>query len=190
MILSLSSCGEKSVEEKSVELTVDNISQYLAINAVVTDCNVETDSGSVGGLYYENYNGDATVQIKVVNQSGAKFENVIIECELKTFVDCYPACHGWEFNTGNKNSGEESSLDTNTKTIQIILPYDGNWDDTEYLTLEMYDEGHKFITAPWELSNCYINIVSVTGTVVGGKPNIPNADTKNDEPVMSPRGEE
>ena len=188
-ILSLSSCGEKRVE-----LTVDNISHYLNIDAFVTDCNVETDSGSVGGLKYKNYSGDATVQVKAVNQSGAKFENVIIECELKTFVTCYPACHGWEFKTGNKNSGKESPLDKNTKTIKIVLPYDGNWSDTEYLTLEMYDEGKKFITAPLELSNCYLYITNVSGTVVGGKPNIASNNTQNEEiaeeEIMYPMGEE
>ena len=29
-----------------------------------------------------------------------------------------------------------------------------------------YDEGKKFITAPWELSDCYLYITNVSGTVV------------------------
>ena len=188
ILLSLSSCGDKRVE-----LTVDNIKHYINLDAIVADCNVEAESGSVMGIKYKNYRGDAKIEVNAVNQSGAKFENVIIECELYTHLETYPAKHGWEFNNGNRNSGTDSYKDTNTKKIRIVLPYDGNWSHTESLSFVMYDEGRKFLASPLELSYCYLNILSVSGTAVGGKPNIPQTnDTQNEEveeEIMYPMGD-
>jgi len=168
MALSLFSCGGKRVE-----LTTDNIDQYLDISAVVKDSDVEAVPASIYGAYYKNYEGDATVELQVVNQSGAKFENVEIECELYTHVDLFPICCGWEFDSGNVNSGTSSNSDKNSKRVRIVLPYDGNWRDTENLTLEIYEGGSM---DPSELSSCYVKILSVSGTAVGGKPQKTNSD--------------
>ncbi len=160
IVISLAACGS------SVKLTTENINNYLSIKASVSDCNVEKESGSILGIPYNTYNGDATAKIEVVNQSGAKFENVTITCKVYTFVDCIPGPvgYGWEFNNGNNQTGNNPHTDMNYKTITITLPYDGNWDSQENLTLKLYEDGIKYITAPYELDGCYVDIIDVTGT--------------------------
>lgn len=161
LMVSLCACGGGK------KLTTDNINEYLSISATVTDCDVSKDSGSIRGIGYSAYDGEATVKIAVVNQSGANFENVKITCEVSTYVDCIPGPHayGWEFNNGNKQTGTKAHVDKNYKTVTITLPYDGNWSSTEKLTLELYEDGINYISSPYDLSNCYVTITDVSGTV-------------------------
>ncbi len=162
MALSLCACGGGTEE-----LTVDNIYDYLDIDASVADCEVTEDSHSIGGFGFNSYEGEATVEVSVVNQSDAKFEDVTITCEVCTDVSCISksARYGWEFNSGNQQTGQEPHTDRNYKTIEISLPYDGNWEDTEDLSLVLYDDGINFIHAPYDFMACYVHVVDVTGKV-------------------------
>ena len=162
MLLNLTACGAGG----GIELTTDNIKEYVSIKASVVDSEVEKDSGSVGGLYYKNYEGEATVKLEVVNQSGAKFENVSIVCEVYTFpyFNADGPTYGWEFKSGNKQYLNNVADSENYKSITITLPYDGNWSTTENLELVMYTETSKIPVTPSELSTCYVRIVSVSGT--------------------------
>lgn len=161
MCLSLCACGG------GTKLTTDNIKNYLSIKASVSNCEVDKKRDSILGVGVTSYNGEATVEIEVVNQSGATFENVSITCDVFTYVDCIPGPHayGWEFDSGNEQTGLHPHTDKNYKTITITLPYDGNWSKTEKLSLELYEDGINYITAPYDLSNCYITITDVSGTV-------------------------
>ena len=161
MCLGLCACGGKKVE-----LTTDNIKEYLSIEATVVNADVDSSSGSVGGFYYKNYSGVATVKLEVVNQSGAKFANVSIVCELYTFPVFYKGgpAYGWEFTSGNQQYLNEVTDSENYKSISISLPYDGNWSTTVNLELELYTSVSKLGVPPSELSSCYVRIISVTGT--------------------------
>ena len=75
LCMGLSGCGNKN-------LTTGNIKEYLNISATVLDSTVNGSSKSVAGIYTKSYSGSAKVQIQVTNQSGAKFENVKIECKI------------------------------------------------------------------------------------------------------------
>ena len=169
-LLSVCACGNSESSDKRIELSVDNINQYIKLSTEIKDCTINKDSNSILGILYVDYSGNATVKISAVNQSGAKFENVTITCEIYTSVSSYPIPYGWEFNYGNKNTGK-TNLDKNSKTLTISLPYDGNWSDTESLTLKLYDQSYYATTAPGELYGCYIKILNVSGTAIGGTPN-------------------
>ena len=170
MCLSLCACSstDKQTEPTKTELTKSNIEHYLAFTSNV-DCKVETETGSIYGFYYKNYSGSATANIKVVNQSGAKFENVTITLKLYnvTFnANSEGIICGWEFTSGNHFEGSTLANAINYKTITITLPYDGNWSGTETLELALYTQWSDMITSPSKLSRLSYEIVKVTGNVI------------------------
>lgn len=169
LCLSLCACGkpEKQPTTQTITLTTANIKSYLHIDADVIDCNIDDEQGSILGLYYKNYKGDAEVEIEVVNQSTATFENVTIVCDVYTYVECEntSSWYGWEFDYGNEYSGGKTRSDKNSKRITITLPSGGNWSDTETLSFVAYDDQANFLFGPSELTLCGIDIISVTGTV-------------------------
>ena len=167
LCLSLCACGEKEEPLTEKKLTTDNIGSFLNIDANVIDCDIQEEKGSVYGLFYKLFEGDAQIEIEVVNQSDAKFTDVTIECEVYTYVTCETtdSWYGWEFDYGNNNSGGKSHSDKNSKRITIKLPNDGNWSNTEDLTFVAYDSQMNFLFGPSELTICGIEIISVTGTV-------------------------
>ena len=163
--LSLAACGGG----KKTELTKENIGDYLAFTSSV-DCSMDTDSGSVLGLFYKNYSGDAAADIRIINQTGAKFENVTITLKLKAMnfdANQNGLICGWEFTSGNNHEGTSRSDALNYKTIKVALPYDGNWNTTEHLKLVLYSKWSDLIGSPSGLNSIYFEVTDVTGTVVG-----------------------
>ena len=166
MVLSLAACGDEG--GKKTELTKDNVKDYLAFSSNV-DCNVNTDKGSVGGFGYKNYSGDATAEIKITNQTGAKFENVKLNLKLK-IITCEVGKKGlicgWEFKNGNHQEGSTRANYLSYKTISVDLPYDGNWNTSENIELVLYSQWSDLVMAPMKLSNVSIEVVDATGSVV------------------------
>mgnify|MGYP000068346956 FL=1 len=158
--LGLTGCGNNKVE-----LTLENVKEYLNITASVTDSDVEKTSKSVAGIYTKAYKGTSKVELRVTNQSGMKFQNVEIKCKLSVFNRTAGGIYGWEFNTQNVHEGETLS-DDNYKYVTIVLPYDGNWSGTEKLTLKPYSDGYKFTFDVKELDSCQLEIISVSGTAI------------------------
>lgn len=161
MVLSLCAC------EKEIPLTTENIQEYLSVSAIVEDCEIE--SSKIFGITF--YDGKATLKINTFKKSNVTFQNVTIKCKVYTGVETSPSfyeLYGWEFNSGNKQTGTTSVTDENYKIITIDLPYNGEWSGKEKLTLEWYEGGtHR----PYELgettwSGYGVEIVEVTGTVV------------------------
>ena len=164
LVLSLCACTEKQPSE--IELTEANIYEYLSIATDVKSSTVDSEKESIMGIGITTHTGDATIDINVVNQSPNHFKNATITCEIYTFVNLYPAGYGWEFDYGNRQTGTSSNNDENYKAITISLPYDGNWNGTESLSLALYDDGSEFMfQAPAALKSCYLRIVDVKGTV-------------------------
>lgn len=165
LMLSLCACGGSGGKTK---LTKENINEYLAITSTV-DCNIDTDSGSIGGLGYKNYSGNATADIKITNQSGAKFENVNITLKLEVLTfdaNKEGLICGWEFSSGNKHEGTTMADAINYKTVTVSLPYDGNWSSTEKLELALYSQWSDLLLSPAKLSSVYVSVEEVTGTIV------------------------
>lgn len=164
MCLSLCACGSSN-QPQPITLTTANIREYLSISAAVESCNIDEEKHSFLGITRTIYTGDARVKIQAVNQSGRNFKNVIIKCRISTTVDgMFEAPYGWEFTSGNQQTGTNPLTDENYKIITITLPYDGNWSDTESLSLEFYEASFGFVS-PVKLSDCDIKIMEVTGTV-------------------------
>lgn len=165
LVLSLAACGKK-------ELTSDNIKDYLSFSSTV-DCDVETDEGfvtiDVYPISYKIYSGEATADIKITNQTGAKFENAKLELKLK-IITCEAnedglIC-GWEFKKGGHKEGSNRGNYLSYKTITVDLPYDGNWNTSEIIELVLYSKWKDLSSAPMELSNVSIEVVSATGSIV------------------------
>lgn len=161
--LCLAACSSSS----SKELTTENIGEYLSIKANVIDSNVTTKNSTVAGIGIKSYSGSSTVGLQIVNQSSAKFENVEITLEVSTDLDTMnvPAWFGWEFNTGNQQTGKASRMDKNYKIIKVALPYDGNWSSTENLSLALYAGSGEYLFTPRELSYCNVKVTNVKGIV-------------------------
>ena len=104
--------------------------------------------------------------MNVLNKGDAKFESVRLTLKLSTeiYSNLSDAPHGWEFRVGNKQTGTESNKDVNYKTVEIVLPNDGNWEETFDLKLAIYGDQYRF--APSKLNDCSIEVVSVVGTVI------------------------
>ncbi len=152
MVFALCSCGQQKIE-----LTEDNYQDYLTITVDVLDTKVEKKTGTILGFYYRNFEGASMVRLRVVNQSGAKFENVEIACELTPFnpnVGCK-----WKF-MPNKSL---------TQGIALTLPFDGNYESQIY-ELELFPDTQwsdwTAVADPSELYWCTINILSISGTVI------------------------
>jgi len=165
MVLSLSACGGGgSNSTKKTELTKENIEDYLAFTATV-DCSID-DSGSIG--FIKNYSGEAKADIKITNQTGAKFENVTIKLKLKVLTfnaNKSGIICGWEFSNGNTHEGTTMGDAVNYKTVNVALPYDGNWNTTEQLKLALYSQWKDLVGSPSKLYSVYISVEDVTGTV-------------------------
>ncbi|MBQ5953673.1 MAG: hypothetical protein IJL47_06530 [Lachnospiraceae bacterium] len=174
MVMSLVACGGNT--EKEIELTTENIGEYLFFAANVTECNIKGSSGSAMGMGYKDYSGDAKVSISVTNSSGAKFKNVELTFELYNYVDFLYIDgdkYGWEFSSGNeknfKNADEIDRSSKNSRTLKVSLPYEGNWNDSLTMKLVQYTSGIFSIYAPKESGcNCYIKLISVSGKAVIG----------------------
>lgn len=161
-VLSLSSCGK-------IELTTENIKDYLSFSGDC-DSNVDTDTGAVLGIYYKNYKGTATADIKITNQTSKKFENVNLTLRLSNMTfetnEKGPIC-GWEFTNGNVQEGTSGADRVNYKTVNVALPNDGNWSSKEYLELVLYTEWSSMLWTPSELDSVSVSVIDVSGYVVG-----------------------
>ncbi|MEE1017603.1 MAG: hypothetical protein U0L27_08035 [Ruminococcus sp.] len=167
MSLSLVACGGK----KEVKLTMDNVKDYLEVTSQC-ECDVDNDEGSVKGIYYNNYTGEATLKIKISNKTEAKYENTKVTLYISNVrftggsngVIC-----GWEFSNDNIHEGSGMS-GKNYKTLEVEVPADGNTEVTERLELKLYSQWSDLVgRTPDKLSNSDINvgIDNVSGTAIG-----------------------
>ena len=135
-MLSLAACGSKPIE-----LTKDNIEEYLSFSTEISDKNVDEKKSAPLGFPMTTYTGEATEDIKIANKNGAKFQDVTIKLMLTidTELTDKGEVYGWEYTSGNNQNFTGSRLDSyNYKTIDIELSNDGNYSSTEKLTLEIY----------------------------------------------------
>ena len=166
MCLSLCACGGGDSDKSKtteVELTVANVKDYLRFSAKVEECNFDE-----GGLGYLGAEGDAKILIEAINNSGAKFKDVTITCEI--WVAGGLRC-GWEFTRNNNRCEEDHKEAYNYKVVTITLSYDGE------ATVEEKLEWANYKSEDWsggkmpvydELSDddIQINVIEISGTVV------------------------
>lgn len=180
LLLSLCACGgasnaEQEPEDTKVDLTTENIRDYLKIEASSNDYQTEVGSETIFNIFPE-YSGTGTVKISIINQASTRFENVSIKLKVKIPLhstwneeeEKYDCNSGWEFDTENVRSesfwsnGLEKGWD-NTKEFIITLPYDGNWS---------ISEGLHYKTYAWTLyrptlePRFSIDILEVSGTAI------------------------
>lgn len=154
LLLSLVACGGK---ETKVELTTENISDYLNIEADVTKSTLDVSGKGV----FSTGNGNAEITIKSEAISESIFEDVTITCKVTTFgEESYP--YGWEFTSDNERGVLDSE---NYKMITIDIPKDGNISIIEELNFVLYaDKGYSPIPAK-ELDSISFKVVEITGNV-------------------------
>lgn len=168
--------GKSSKEEKEperIELTTDNVQDYITISKEVS-CSIIKTQSDVYGFPIDTFVGDATLKIHFVNQSDAKFENVSVQLRLS--IDVVPDKWKdgeieWVFSSGNFQNYYESPK-YNYKNITIFLPYDGNYTQTEDLNMSHSQSSVvpplSSLYSPDELYKHDINmeIVNVSGSVI------------------------
>ena len=167
MCLSMCACGgeEKADEAKEVELTAENLAQYLKFSSKVESCNFEE------GMFHKTdgtAKGDAEIVLETINSSGATFKNVTIVCQV--WVEGGLWC-GWEFDKGNTRCEEDHNESSNYKEITIELSSDGKTTINEALTWANYadkaDWSKDKVAVYSELSeeDIEIKVISVSGKV-------------------------
>ena len=70
MALSLSACGGG---EQKIELTTENITDYLTITVDVTECKVNEDSINILGMSIPDISCNAEIEISTIAQSYVNF---------------------------------------------------------------------------------------------------------------------
>lgn len=171
LLMSLCACNKNSAEDVSepeiIELTTENISDYLTINSTLEESTVEASYI----LGHEGWSGESTIKTEIFTQTNAHFENVQLKLRLQIEEDTsWAEIYHWEFDDGNKTdetAGEYTSRQY--KLIDISVPYDGACERTDELSLmivRFYDltKGHDPLTA----SNISVSVEEVSGNVVIG----------------------
>ena len=167
MILSLCACGggdnSSDNSKKTETLTLDNINSYLDVNAKVESCT--TNKGELM-LKYAMNRGDAEILIETQNDSGAKFKNATITCEV-TITGA--GNYGWEFVNGNipsENRGTSKvDCNNNSKRVKIDLSNDGEESISEKLKLALYTDENHVMASDLTGTQIKVKIVDVVGTV-------------------------
>ncbi len=140
-----------TTKKQPISLTKSNYSNYLTIDLSVIDSTASTEYEYIPqlgtGIYVSE--GNTTIQLSTINQSGAKFENVSIVCEITV------SPVGWEFNNGSSS-----------KKVTLTIPYDGNC-TSSIISLE-FDPSVDGSGFPSELAdyNFRVKVTSISGTVV------------------------
>ena len=192
LLLTLCACGgasnaTKEPEDTKVDLTTENIRDYLKIEASSNDYQTEVGREPIFNLFPE-YSGTGTVKISIINQASTRFENVSIKLKVRILLhsgwteeeekyDCYS---GWEFDTENVQSEEFLGWE-NSKEFIIALPYDGNWSISEGLHYKTY--GWTLFRPTLE-PRFIIDILEVSGTVI-----VPYGYTPPEKVVEKPAAE-
>ena len=192
LLLTLCACGgasnaTKEPEDTKVDLTTENIRDYLKIEASSNDYQTEVGREPIFNLFPE-YSGTGTVKISIINQASTRFENVSIKLKVRILLhsgwneeeekyDCYS---GWEFDTENVQSEEFLGWE-NSKEFIIALPYDGNWSISEGLHYKTY--GWTLFRPTLE-PRFIIDILEVSGTVI-----VPYGYTPPESVVEKPAAE-
>lgn len=160
MTLSLVACGGNSKKE-TINLTLDNLSEYLTLEANVTESELDKTSQGITG-------GSAEVKITATKQSDISFEAVSIKIEASTGISYFNGLeYGWEFVSDNKQDTEFEhgiSPNNNYKTITLSVPFEGDMETVENLTFVPYR--NYYILTPKELSSVHIKVIDVSGSVI------------------------
>lgn len=152
MALSLSACGGG---EQKIELTTENITDYLTITVDVTECKVNEDSINILGMSIPDISGNAEIEISTIAQSDVNFEDVEIVLTLE------PRNIRWSFVRGNKQRTSTSEQTINYKEQRISIPFSGETTITDELELDTDDRIGVF-----DLERVGWEVTEVSGYVI------------------------
>lgn len=173
LLMSLCACNKNSTEDISepeiIELTTENISDYLTINSTLEESTVEASYI----LGREGWSGESTIKTEIFTQTNAHFENVQLKLRIQIEEDkpsVVPEIYHWEFDDGNKTDETADNFTSRQyKLVDISVPYDGACERTDELRLMIVTfynltKGHDPLTA----SNISVSVEEVSGNVVIG----------------------
>jgi len=148
-------------EQKRIQLTKENISQYISITDRVTECSIEKEQENLFGSLVNSYDDSIAEAEIVIDKKSANysFENLTIRLILRTYYveDTYP----WKFKTGGYFNNDKESYD---KSITCTIPYHGSYTHKEKFTLDLVQS--YFLSDPFDFRGVSVEIVDVSGTVI------------------------
>lgn len=153
VIMALPLCACSS--DKRVELTAENLTDYLQISVEVVDCQVNKDRTELFGMPLMDISGKAEIEISTMVQSDVQFENVELTLRVQ------PSNLDWQFERGNQQRVNRYDQTVNSKQIQISLPFDGETTVSDRLELVTERKMGNF-----ELSNVGWEIIDVSGYAI------------------------
>lgn len=153
VIMALPLCACSS--DKRVELTAENLTDYLQISVEVVDCQVNKDRTELFGMPLMDISGKAEIEISTMVQSDVQFENVELTLRVQ------PSNLDWQFERGNQQRVNRYDETVNSKQIQISLPFDGETTVSDRLDLVTERKMGNF-----ELSNVGWEIIAVSGYAI------------------------
>lgn len=163
LCLSLSACGQK---EEIIELTPDNISNYLSFSKSTSGGSVEKVTESVLGISITSYKGTGTYTLEAARNDNVGFKDVTVELNL--IVGEGRTREEWKFASGGQSAMKYSDdAGRFAKNVKMNISYDGIGKISEEMVLDAVVPLGAFQAAPQDLSRSVsYEIVSVNGSVV------------------------
>lgn len=157
MVLSLCGCGGQQVE-----LTADNLEDYLTIEVDVTSSNISHDSVNIAGVSIPNTNGSSEIVINTFTQANATFEDVNITLRVEPkYVQPWSE---WAFIDNDEVEVEDDGDEQHYREFNISIPSNGETETTAELYLVDYLAAPN--TKMNNLNTCTYKIVEVSGYAI------------------------
>lgn len=163
MCLSLCACGSK---EEIVELTTENISEYLSFSKKFSGGTVEETTEKILGISFTTFEGKGTYTLEAARNDNVGFQDVTVE--IKLIVGDGRGREEWKFASGGKQESRFSDdVGRFVKTVKMNISYDGIGSVTENMILDLSGLAIEFLVPPPDLSKSVsYEIISVTGNAI------------------------
>lgn len=160
-ITNLTACNS----EKEIELTLENIRDYLSIECVVKDFEIKEDTRYLYGIPITDYSGSYGEAELIINKKSENMTFQNVEISLRLYVSANNP-HPWEFKSGNKNEKDEKyDMYYNCKYLDCTIPYDGKYSyDLNFVIGN--NENSQSVLDTTDLRYVSVEIISVCGSVI------------------------
>lgn len=163
LMFSLCACGTETIE-----LTPENIKEYLTIAKETSGGAIEESSAGTGtalDAFYKRCTSEGTVTLKAVPSTEAKFENVTMK--IRMYLSKGRIDKEWEFATGGTYYKlYDDDEGTCYKDVTMVVSYDGEGSVSADAVLDVLRSSisHDIL---WELtSSASYEILDVSGTAI------------------------
>lgn len=157
----LTSCSSP----KEIELTTENIRDYLSIECEVLDFEIKENTRYLYGFPITDYSDSYGEAKLVVNKKSEDITFKDVEISVKFSVTAN-APYPWEFKSGNKfEKDKDYDMYYNCKYVDCTIPYDGDYSYDLDLVIGRNENSESLLDTS-DLRYIRVEVVSVSGYVI------------------------